>query len=103
MYWGGGAAVSVTLTTPHVLIGTQEIVLDWDKKTGVLVPCRRGAEVSRGQQRSAGVSRRARRRTFAALLEAVGKCEALKAAAKGRTLEVVPHCRLLEDADFPGP
>lgn len=50
MYWGGGAAVSVTLTTPHVLIGTQEIVLDWDKKTGVLVPCRRGAEVSRGQQ-----------------------------------------------------
>lgn len=28
--------------------------------------------------------------------------EAVKAAARGRTLEVVPHCRPSEDADFPG-
>lgn len=97
---GGGAAVDVTLITPHILIGTsdtQEIGFNWDKKTGVSVPCRRGAEVSR----------HVRRRIFAALFtahsEAVGKYEALKAAANGRTLEVVPHCRRLEDADFPGP
>lgn len=47
---GGGAAVNGTLITPHILIGTsgtQEIGLNWDKKTGVLVPCCRGAEVSR--------------------------------------------------------
>lgn len=25
-----------------------------------------------------------------------------KQSANGRTLEVVPHCRLLEDVDFPG-
>lgn len=35
-------------------------------------------------------------------LEPVGKYEAFKAAANGRTLEVVPHCRPLEDEDFPG-
>lgn len=33
---------------------------------------------------------------------AVGKYEAVKAAANGRTSEVAPHCRLLEDVDFPG-
>lgn len=35
-------------------------------------------------------------------LEPVGKYEAVKAADSGRTLEVVPHCRPLEDEDFPG-
>lgn len=57
---GGGAAADVTLITPHILIGTsdtQEISFNWDKKTGVSVPCRRGAEVSR----------HVRRRIFAAL------------------------------------
>lgn len=32
----------------------------------------------------------------------VGKYEAAEAAANGRTLEVIPHCLMLEDVDFPG-
>lgn len=40
--------------------------------------------------------------SFTVSSEPVGKYEAVKAAANGRTLEVVPHCRLLEDVDFPG-
>lgn len=97
---GGGAAVNVTLITRHVLIGTsdtQEMGWNWDKKAGVLVPRCRGAEVSRWRTPEEA------RRPLTAHSGAVGKYEALKAAANGRTLEVVPHCRRLEDADFPGP
>lgn len=97
---GGGAAVNVTLMTRHLLIDTsdtQEIGWNWDKKAGVLVPCCRGAGVSRCRTPEDV------RRPFTAHSEAVGKYEALKAAANGRTLEAVPHCRRLEDADFPGP
>lgn len=39
--------------------------------------------------------------SFTVSSESVGKYGAVKAAANGRTLKVVPHCRLLEDADFP--
>lgn len=53
----------MTSITPQILIGTSDTGLNWDKKAGVLVPCCRGAEVSR----------HVRRRMFAALLRRIQK------------------------------
>lgn len=63
---GEHAAVNVNSITRHILIGTsdtQEMGLNWDKGTGVFVPCCQGVEVSRHVWRS----------MFAALLRRIQK------------------------------